>query len=158
MVKKLTILFAFCFMVAGISPYATAASNELFKTPMSKQSDQWRVDIKRVQNYDSKMAKPLKDVNEMYNITITNIGEELENVVFNSYRDQPNTQTKYGLSISDVHHNKFKQGEILDFANFPISVNSKEFEIEISWHRKSTSDEAPDRKYKQTFSFTSVEQ
>lgn len=158
MLKKLVIFIAFCLMAAGISPYATAASNELFKTPTSKQSDQWKVEIKKVEKYESQMSKPHKGVSEMYNITITNIGEELENVVFNSYRDEPNTETKYGLSISDVHHKKFKHGETLDFSNFPISVNSKEFQIEISWHGKSTSDEAPDRKYKQTFSFTSAEQ
>ncbi|MEK4187193.1 MULTISPECIES: hypothetical protein [unclassified Paenibacillus] len=154
MLKKLIIIFAFCFIAVGISPYAAVASNDLFKTPTSKQSDQWKVEIKKVEKYDSKMSKPRENESEMYNIIITNIGVGLKNVVFNSYRDEPNTQTKYGLSISDDHRKNFKHGEIVDFSNFPISINSKELQIEISWYGKPSNNESHDRKYKETFTFT----
>ncbi|MGE8079045.1 hypothetical protein [Peribacillus loiseleuriae] len=154
MLKKLIIFFVFCFIATGISPYATAKSNDLFKTPITKQSDQWKVEIKKVEKYDSDMSKPLKNAYEMYNIVITNIGKDLENVEFNSYKDSPNTQTKYGLSISDDQHKNFKHGEIVNFSNFPIAVNSNELQIEISWHEKSSSKKIQGRKYKETFTFT----
>jgi hypothetical protein len=76
---------------------------------------------------------------------MTNIGKDLENVEFNSYRNEPNTQTKYGLSISGDHHKKFKHGMVIDFKNFPIAVNSNELQVEISLHGKPHSKEVQGR-------------
>ncbi|MGW8428911.1 hypothetical protein ACWGJQ_26290 [Peribacillus simplex] len=75
-------------------------------------------------------------------------------VEFNTYRNEPNTETKYGLSLNDFQYEKFKQGQVFEFTNFPISVKGNELEFELSWHGKPHSKEVQGRKYKETFTFT----
>ncbi|MDQ0884811.1 hypothetical protein [Peribacillus sp. V2I11] len=149
MKKLITSLFIFCFIATGIVSNATAEVDELFKTPIIKQSDQWKIEIKK----GTDTAKT-KNNAERYNVVITNIGENLEDVEFNTYRNEPNTETKYGLSVSDFEYKEFKQGQTFEFPNFPILSKSSELQFEISWHEKPHSKEIKGRKYKETFTFT----
>ncbi|MBT2669110.1 hypothetical protein J7J00_27380 [Bacillus sp. ISL-4] len=150
MKKLITSLFIFCFIATGIVSNAAAESDELFKTPIIKQTDQWKIEI----NKGKETKKSNKNVFQSYNVVITNIGKDLDKVEFNTYRNESNTETKYGLSINDLQYDKFKQGQNFEFTNFPISVNSNELQFEISWHGKPHSKEVQGRKYKETFIFT----
>ncbi|MCM3677062.1 hypothetical protein M3699_25390 [Peribacillus simplex] len=155
MKKLITSLFIFSFIATGISSNVAAKSEELFKTPIIKQSDQWKIEIKK----GKETTKTTKNVSEKYNVIITNIGKDLDNVEFNTYRNEPNTKTKYGLSIYDDQYKEFKHGQVFEFSNFPISSKSNELEFEISWHGKPQNEneikrKGLERKYKETFTFS----
>ncbi|SFC67468.1 hypothetical protein SAMN05443252_105203 [Bacillus sp. OV322] len=150
MKKLITSLFIFCFIATGIVSNATAEVDEPLKTPIIKQSDQWKIEIKK----GKETAKTTNDNVELYNVNITNIGKKLENVEFNTYRNEQNTETKYGLSVSDFEYKEFKQGQTFEFPNFPILSKYSELQFEISWHEKPHSNEVKGRKYKETFTFT----
>lgn len=155
--KIITSLLALCLISVGTVSYVNAESTQLFKVPNIKQSDQWKVELDGVKYY-SEMDRPEKGKFEMYSLKITNIGKDLKNVSFDSFRDEPNTQTKFGLSISDEEHEVFKHGMEFNFSNFPISVKSNELQIEISWHDDpvtlTNGKKVQGREYKETFSFT----
>jgi hypothetical protein len=148
--KLITSLLIFCFIATGIVSNAAAEADKLFKTPIVKQSDQWKIEVKK----GKETAKTTNNNVERYNVVITNIGKDLENVEFNTYRNEPNTETKYGLSVNDFQYAKFKQGQVFEFPNFPILSQSSELQFEISWHGKPHSKEVQGRKYKETFTFT----
>jgi hypothetical protein len=149
--KLITSLFIFCFIATGIVSSAAAEADKLFKTPIIKQSDQWKIEIKK----GEETAKDTNNNVERYNVVITNIGKDLDKVEFNTYRNEPNTETKYGLSLNDFQYEKFKQGQVFEFPNFPMSVKANELEFELSWHGKPHSKEVQvGRKYKETFTFT----
>ncbi|MBT2619130.1 MULTISPECIES: hypothetical protein [unclassified Bacillus (in: firmicutes)] len=152
MKKLITSLFIFCFLATGIVSNASAEADELFKTPIIKQSDQWKIEIKKAKE----TAKTTNNKFERYYVVITNIGKDLDSVEFNTYRNEPNTETKYGLSINDLQYEKFNQGQVFEFPNFPISSKSRELQFEISWHEKPHSKEVQGRKYKETFTFTPI--
>ncbi|PMC36044.1 hypothetical protein CJ195_17520 [Bacillus sp. UMB0899] len=137
-----------------------AESNELFNVPVSQKSDQWKVELGEV-NYNSKEiqeARPKKGENfEMYSLKITNIGKDVHNAEFETYRDEPNSRTKFGLSLQDEFKGIYKQGNVVNFENLPMYVKANEIEVVISWHgdpvtlKDGTVDEG--REYKETFTF-----
>ncbi|MGE6375757.1 hypothetical protein [Peribacillus muralis] len=149
MKKLITSLFIFCFIATGIVSNAAAEADKVFKTPIIKQSDQWKIEIKK----GTDTTKTKNNV-ERYNVVITNIGKDLDKVEFNTYRNEPNTETKYGLSLNDFQYEKFKQGQVFEFPNFPMSVEANELEFELSWHGKPHSKGVHGRKYKESFTFT----
>lgn len=146
MKKLITLLFIFCFIATGIVSNAAAESDEQFKPPTNiMQSGQWKIEITK--------GKETTKTTKTYNVVIKNIGKDLDNVEFNTYRNEPNTETKYGLSLNDFQYEKFKQGQVFEFPNFPMSVKANEIEFELSWHGKPYSKEVQGRKYKETFYF-----
>ena len=160
MIRKIgATLFILCLMSIGSVSITDAESNQPFKIPSTKQSDQWKVELGEV-IYNSKMGGPPKkgDNFEMYSLVITNIGKEVYNVEFETYRAEPNSETKFGLSLEDEKKGVFKEDRHVSFANLPIYVKANELEVVVSWHDKpvtlkdSTVDEG--REYKQIFTFT----
>lgn len=146
MKKLITSFFIFCFIATGITSNVAAESDEQFKPPTSiMQSGQWKIEITK--------GKERTKTTKTYNVVIKNIGKDLNNVEFNTYRNEPNTETKYGLSLNDFQYEKFKQGQVFEFPNFPMSTKANEVEFELSWHGKPHSKEVQGRKYKETFYF-----
>ncbi|WP_175639118.1 hypothetical protein [Metabacillus schmidteae] len=153
-------LFVLLLITFGSLTSVNAESNEIFDVPVSQKSDQWKVELGEV-NYNSKEikeARPKKGENfEMYSLKITNIGNDVHNAEFETYRDDPNSPTKFGLSLQDEVKGIFKQGRDVKFANMPIYVKANEFEVVISWHgdpvtlKDGTVDEG--REFKETFTF-----
>lgn len=91
MIRKMTTSLFVLFLVGtGSISIASAISNQPFKTPDTKQSEQWKVELDEVK-YDSKMSRPIKGENEMYSLKIINVGKEVYDVEFETYRDEPNT-------------------------------------------------------------------
>ncbi|PJN90683.1 hypothetical protein [Bacillus sp. mrc49] len=152
MKKLITSFFIFCLIATGVVSNATAEADNLFKTPIVKQSHQWKIEIKK----GEETGEGTNNNVERYTVVITNIGEDLDEVEFNTYRNEPNTETKYGLSLNDFQHEKFKQGQVFEFQNFPMSVKANELEFELSWHGKPHSKGVHGRKYKETFIFTAT--
>ncbi|MGE6719562.1 hypothetical protein ACQKGD_19680 [Peribacillus frigoritolerans] len=155
--KVLTTLFVLCIVSIGNLSSVNAESNQLFDVPASQKSDQWKVELGEVK-YNSKMGKTKKgDEFEMYSLKITNIGKEVHNAEFETYRDEPNSKTKFGLSLEQEQEGVFKQGMDVNFANMPIYVKANELEVEISWHGKPVTLKdgtvTEGREYKETFTF-----
>lgn len=159
--RVITTLFVLSIICIGNLTSVNAESHQLFDVPVSQQSDQWKVEIGEV-NYNSeaiRKARPKKGENiDMYSLKITNIGNDVHNVEFETYRDEPNSKTKFGLSLEDEHKGMFKQGMDVSFANFPIYTKSNELEVVISWHGKPETLKdgtvTEGREYKETFTFT----
>lgn len=121
------------------------AFNEL---PASKSSKQWLVTIDKPWNPSKQDMKPKKGVYDTYSLAVKSIGEDVENVKIESFRDEKNTRTKYGLFTIDMPKVSKDDAEPVRFANFPMSVNSNELEVTITWSKKGD-----DKKYKEVFLF-----
>ncbi|HDR7590554.1 TPA: hypothetical protein QCX48_005496 [Bacillus mycoides] len=155
--KVIAALLFLCIFCIGNLSNANAESNQIFEVPVTKHSNQWKVELGEVK-YASKMARPKKGESDMYSLKITNIGKEVYNAEFETYRDEPNSKTKYGLSLEDEQKGVFGNGKNVSFANLPIHVKANEFEVVVSWHDKPVTlkDGTVDkgREYKETFTFT----
>lgn len=156
MLRKLTCtLFVFCLI--SIGTIVSAEPTQLFNVPITKKSDQWKVELGTVE-YNDKMAKPQKGVNEMYSLKVTNIGEDLKNVKIDFYRGDPNSITKYGLHTPSERQDVLKKGGDYNFSNLPISLKATELEVVITWQDDPTTHidgkVVKGREYKQTFTFT----
>ncbi|MBM7605592.1 hypothetical protein JOC75_003615 [Metabacillus crassostreae] len=158
MLRKIITLLVVFFITIGTISIVNAESTRIFEVPVSQKSDQWKVELGEVK-YHSKMSRPKKGENfEMYSLKITNIGKDVHNVEFETYRDEPNSETKFGLSLEDEQKGIFEQGMDVSFANMPIYVKANELEVVISWHGKPVTLKdgtvTEGREYKETFTFT----
>lgn len=142
---------ASCVLVCMLiySLHAQAFSPKML--PMSQSSDHWKVTIEEP-ILDG--MQPPKRVADLYKVNVTNIGENVYDATVEVYQDDPVTQKRSRLGIYDIP----KTQNFFEHQNLPISVNSKEMEIVVTWREKPsglTGNEQKDlaQKFKQTFSF-----
>ncbi|WP_394578541.1 hypothetical protein [Cytobacillus firmus] len=152
-IGSLVVLFLISF-----GTIVSAESNQLFDVPITKQSEQWKVELGEVK-YDNEITRPQKGKNEMYGLKVTNVGKkDLKNVKIDFYRGDPDSMTKYGLHTPSERQAVFKKGMDFSFSNLPISLKATELEVVISWQDDPSTHAdgqvVKGREYKQTFTFT----
>lgn len=146
---KLTSLLVLMFLLMMNFSALKANAMAFNELPASKSSKQWVVKIDKPWNPNKQDVKPKKGVYNTYSLAVKSIGDDVENVRIESFRDEKNTRTKYGLFTIDMPKISKDDEEPVRFANFPMSVNSNELEVTITWSKKGD-----DRKYKEVFLFT----
>ncbi|CEH31167.1 Uncharacterized protein BN1090_A2_03637 [Aneurinibacillus migulanus] len=136
---------------------AGSVNAEIFKTPVTKNTEQWSIRIGEARLDAPDMIKSKPGVFDVYSLEIKNNGHTLHNVTVEVYRDEPNSLTKFGLFSNPI--GTIKQGQsILLHKNFPLSVKAKEVEVIVSWQDESKlardgKTKLEGRKYKQSFIF-----
>ncbi|PFP15730.1 hypothetical protein COJ92_21980 [Priestia megaterium] len=147
-IKLTSLLVLMFFLMANFSALKVNAMafNEL---PASKSSKQWLVKIDKPLNPNKQDLQSKKGVYNTYSLAVESIGEDVENVRIESFRDEKNTRTKYGLFTIDMPKISKDDEEPVRFANFPMSVDSNKLEVTITWSKKGE-----DRKYKEVFTFS----
>lgn len=148
-------LCMFCFTMGSSFTVNAFSPNKL---PISKASDRWKVEIKKPAK-KSGLVTSKKDVFDTYGFEVKDIGKDAYNVTVEMFRNEPKSQTKYELFTFKKDH-VFSKEIAFNHANFPISVQSNELEVIVTWQEKPSrtlengqKDCTAERKYKQTFVF-----
>ncbi|HDR4590080.1 TPA: hypothetical protein QCR33_001185 [Bacillus cereus] len=153
------VLFSFlcvcCFIIGSSFTVHAFFPKQL---PISKTSDRWKIEIKQPDTKTG-LVTSKKDVFDTYGFEVKDIGKDAYHVTVEVFRNEPDTQTKYELFTSTKDHVLSKE-VAFNHANFPISVQSDELEVIITWQespsrilKNGQKDCEAERKYKQTFLF-----
>ena len=122
--------------------------------PLVQQSDHWKVTI----GESPEKNRARKGVFNVYRFSVNNTGGWAYNVQVYGFRDEPKTQTNYGLFTMDYE----KVGRnAMSFEGYPVSVKANEVKVYITWQEhpvsnmpdKKTGKLVSNRKYMQEFTF-----
>ncbi|AOY16656.1 hypothetical protein BGI23_15915 [Bacillus sp. ABP14] len=145
----------FCFVIGSSFTVHAFSPKQL---PVSQTSDRWKIEIKKPDKKTS-LVTSKKDVFDTYGFEVQDIGKDAYHVTVEVFRNEPHSRTKYELFTSKKDHVLSKE-IAFNHANFPISVQSNELEVIITWQEKPSKvlengqkDCEAERKYKQTFIF-----
>ncbi|KXI47437.1 MULTISPECIES: hypothetical protein [Bacillus cereus group] len=148
-------LCIFCFVIGSTFTVHAFSPKHL---PISQTSDRWKIEIKQPEKKTG-LVTSKKDVFDTYGFEVQDIGKDAYHVTVEVFRNEPDSQTKYELFTSKKDHVLSKE-VAFNHANFPISVQSNELEVIITWQEKPSrllkdgqKDCESERKYKQTFTF-----
>ncbi|MEK7016750.1 hypothetical protein [Bacillus sp. FSL R9-9410] len=146
-------LLLFCLIVVN-ETYAYSPKS----LPISQNSDQWQVNIDKVNIKDKNMVQPKKGVFQTYHFSVKNLGKnEVYNVQVEVFRNEPNTKTKYELfSRKEGRLASKKTG--FEHANLPISTKADEVDVIITWQEHPfrsmrNGQKVESRKFKEHFVF-----
>ncbi|WP_040982786.1 hypothetical protein [Oceanobacillus jeddahense] len=133
------------FLVFPASGMATSLEN----LPSSEASDQWEVNIDTPKNNDFE-TKP--DIYNIFSMDIKYTGDKdikLDRV--EAYRDDPSSSYDFELFTvnDDLEFEKNKEQPVFSHQNFPLSIQSTELKVIVTWSDKDDSS----RKYKEEFIF-----
>ncbi|WP_410511883.1 hypothetical protein PaeBR_17760 [Paenibacillus sp. BR2-3] len=122
MYRKLIACSLIClFLISGVIKSAYAAAPTL-------TSDHWSVSLGKPIFNDTKMAKPIPNVSNMYSLIIKNNGDNAYNVRVQVFRDEPdNSQTQLQLVSmhSVIQGGAWEVGkEYTLHNNLPVSVKA----------------------------------
>ncbi|WP_284951690.1 hypothetical protein [Cytobacillus oceanisediminis] len=146
-----------------LSLFSTSAEALTFeKLPIVQKSDQWSVQVGEADK-GKDLAQPVKGKFNTYSLKIDKIGEDVDSVKVNLYRNEPNSNTRYSLvscppsvpcSKEDPKWaidlaRQLNEGSPYRFSNFLLAEKATELEVEIVW-----TDNNQGRPMKETFTFT----
>jgi len=116
--------------------------------PSTQKSEQWTVEIDKVKFSDPKNIKSKKGVYQTYSMAIKNTKNDASDVRIELFRDEENSNIKYGIVNSEGETLNRDDKDPFYFANFPLSEKAKELEVVITWKEKGS-----DRNYQERFIF-----
>jgi hypothetical protein len=144
------LVFATVSFIMSSSLSANAFSAK--ELPLSQSSDHWKVTLDKPETDDLKAEK---GVFNLYSLDVKNIGDEVYDPIFEVYRSEPNSRTKYALTSSkDIP----KTQDFFHHQNLPVSTKAKVIEVVVTWREKpyeqmKNGEKYPAQKFKQTFVF-----
>lgn len=141
------VIFAIMLVTSALGLSFPVEALTFDELPIKKSSRQWFVEIKEADNYGLQLDQ---DKYETYCLIIKNIGSSVENVRIQAFRDEPRSETMYGLFKPVEPPQLQKKGESFQFANFPVKDKSTKLEIVITWLKQGNRNE-----YKESFVFGS---
>ncbi|WP_242241742.1 hypothetical protein [Bacillus cereus group sp. BfR-BA-01309] len=126
--------------------------------PISKNSDQWKVNIDEPKNNDKNMLQAKKNEFNTYQFSVKNVGNsEVYNVQVEVFRNEPKTKTKYELfSLKESRLASGKTG--FRHANFPVATKADVVDVIITWQEHPfrsmrNGQKVESRKFKEHFVF-----
>jgi hypothetical protein len=140
------IVFVLLFNVS-----ATQGQAVTFKElPQVKESDQWIVSLNVATN-DSRIQKPNPKLFDTYELKVENKLGDMGAVMVRAYRDEPDTDVRYGLAIMDERQTKglLTLGGAATYSAMSVTKKAKQIEVDVLW----TTGVEGDRPYKETFIF-----
>ncbi|MED3971689.1 hypothetical protein P4658_28995 [Priestia megaterium] len=146
--KKYLLLFSLAIIFFVFNSNIKANALTFNQLPNTQKSDQWTVEIDKVKFNDSKAIKSKKGVYQMYSMAIKNTKNNASDVRIELFRDEENSNIKYGIVNSERETLNRDDKEPFYFANFPLSEKAKELEVVITWK-----EEGSDRNYQERFTF-----
>ena len=127
-----TLLFAFTIILNA--PYTYAQGN---LDSYQKSTDNWNIELNKT---DKKSEIPNAQI---YDLTITNKNQDLEEMRFEVYRSLDN-ESKYATLYSGPMVTELKKGNSTGFYDFPLKNNTTALHITIHWKEEG-------RDYKEMF-------
>ncbi|MET1123296.1 hypothetical protein P5618_029560 (plasmid) [Priestia megaterium] len=146
--KKYLFLFSLAIMFFVFNSNIKANALTFNQLPNTQTSDQWNVEIDKVKFSDPRDIKPKKGVYQTYSITIKNTKNDVSDVRVELFRDEENSNIKYGIVNLEKETLNRNDKDPFCFANFPLSEKAKELEVVITWKEKGS-----DRNYQERFTF-----
>jgi hypothetical protein len=161
MIKKYIIILTLLFVIS-ISQNVKALSFE--ELPTKQASKQWSVQVDEAEKGEN-LTKPVKGKFHTYSLKIDKLNKSnINSVVVNLYRKEPNSNTKYSLfscpedmdcekeqkQQSKQLAKQLSDGMAYEFSNFLIAETATELEVEIVW-----TEDSKGRPLKETFIFSS---
>ncbi|MFK3937400.1 hypothetical protein ACI2JA_07780 [Alkalihalobacillus sp. NPDC078783] len=118
--------------------------------PQVKESDHWIVSLNVATN-DSRIQKPNPKAFDTYELEVENKKGDMGAVMVRAYRDEPDTDVRYGLAIMDERQTKglLTLGGAASYSAMSVTKKAKQIEIDVLW----TTGVEGDRPYKETFIF-----
>ncbi|KQU13695.1 hypothetical protein ASG65_27845 [Bacillus sp. Leaf13] len=130
--------------------------------PLVQKSNQWSVQVGEAEK-GKDLIKPVKGKFNTYSLKIDKIGDDVDSVKVNLFRNEPNSKTKYSLFSCPPNHPCSKENDnksvdlakqMIDgypytFANFLLAEKATEMVVEVVW-----TDNNEGRPMKETFIFT----
>lgn len=148
---KSAIFLCFTLVIGSVFPLdALAFSVE--KLPVKQSSQLWTVELGAGSAQYSNRQKPKGTDFNVYSLDIRSKSDaaiEMQNVQIEAFRNQPNTHIQYELFTKNAHKDVRNHGSIIHHHIFPVSANSNEIEVTITWSKHGEH-----KKYKETFIFT----
>ena len=144
--QSIGLSFSLLLLCTPLNPLALTFE----KLPVSKASQQWKVEIGEADKQSGNVQGDTKEYKE-YSLDIKNIGDksiELERIEV--YRNEPNSNTKFELLTDE--RDDLKTVQSLHHGNIPVSLNANRLEVIITWSKK-VEQLKPNRKYQETFVF-----
>ncbi|MDQ0207627.1 hypothetical protein [Alkalicoccobacillus murimartini] len=119
--------------------------------PQVQESDHWIISIKEATN-DTRIEKPDPKKFDTYELDIQNKAGQLGSVIVRAYRDEAQTNVRYGLAVLDEQRSEelTKLDGKAVYSAMSVTEKAKKIEVDVLW----TSGEEGDRPYKETFVFT----
>jgi hypothetical protein len=141
-------LFISAFLTLLILGPSIEANALTFDTlPKVQTSKQWSVEIGKSQKGDN-YVEPKKGVIDIYSFRIKNIGQEVDIVSLQLFRDDSNSNRKSALFGPSTFRLKLDKERDFSINAFPISAQAKELEVVVTWKENGTN-----RELKETFVF-----
>ncbi|MEK4721271.1 hypothetical protein NST66_27605 [Priestia sp. FSL W8-0524] len=147
--KKLTFITFITSILLLVSNSIEAKALALPELPTTETSKQWAVEVTNPDNDDPNLAQSKKGVYHTYSLNVKNVGKEVHDVKVQLFRNELNSNTKFGLlpTIEPPQLNQ-KGGHPLHVSNFGLSEKATDLNIVITWKEKGEG-----REYQETFTF-----
>ncbi|MEK4563497.1 hypothetical protein MKX54_02260 [Alkalihalobacillus sp. FSL R5-0424] len=140
-------MIAFVLLLITANPGQAITFKDL---PQVQESDHWIVSLKDATN-DSRIQKPNPKTFDTYELEVENKKGDMGAVIVRAYRDEPDTDVRYGLAIMDEQQTKglLTLGGTATYSAMSVTKKAKQIEIDVLW----TTGVEGDRPYKETFIF-----
>lgn len=135
-------------LLTGIVPKNTLALT-VDNLPIKQSSQLWTVVLGKPDSKHPNANKSPQDVFNLYSLDIKSMtNKNIKNVHIEAFRNEPNTNTMFELfTVTGKNHPKH-YGTIVHRHIFPVSANSNNIEVTITWSEKGLN-----KKYRETFVF-----
>jgi hypothetical protein len=141
-------LFISAFLTLLIFGSSIEANALTFDTlPKIQTSKQWSVEVGAAQKGNN-YVEPKKGVIDVYSFRIKNIGQEVDTVSLQLFKDDSNSKTKLALFGPNPFCLTLDKERDFSINAFPISAQAKELEVVVTWKEKGIN-----RELKETFVF-----
>ncbi|QSX23392.1 hypothetical protein [Priestia megaterium] len=147
--KKITLITLITSILLFVSNSIEAKALAFPELPTTETSKQWTVEVSNPDNDDPDLAQAKRGVYHTYSLNVKNVGKDVHDVKVQLFRNEPNSNTKYGLlpTMESPQLNQ-KGGHPLHVSNFGISEEATDLNIVITWK-----EQGEERIYQETFTF-----
>ncbi|MGW9018912.1 hypothetical protein [Priestia megaterium] len=147
--RKITLITLITSILLLVGNSIDAKALALPELPTTETSKQWAVEVTNPDNDDPNLAQAKKGVYHTYSLNVKNVGKEVHNVKVQLFRNELNSNTKFGLlpTMEPPQLNQ-KGGHPLHVSNFGLSEEATDLNIVITWKEKGE-----EREYQETFTF-----
>ncbi|GAE36652.1 hypothetical protein [Halalkalibacter akibai] len=134
--KKMLYIMMITFVFIS-SPHFTEAKS--MKEPVVLDSDEWTLTLDNAEIDDENMTKGNEKA-DVYSLKIANKDGNKYNVTVHTFRKEPGKSYDFGMSVNDTDGEDvmLANKEVINFKNFPVFKEAKEFEVFIMWQEEES--------------------
>jgi len=147
--RKITLITLITSILLLVSNSIEAKALAFPELPSIEKSKQWSVEVTNPDTHDTDLAQAKRGVYHTYSLNVKNVGKDVDDVKVQLFRNEPNSNTKYGLLPTiEIPQLSQKDGHPLHVSNFGLSETATDLNIVITWKEQDA-----ERLYQETFTF-----